>query len=252
MPLTLALTMPFTFKQFHIDDSHCGMPVSTDGVLLGAWAPLSQAQQILDIGTGSGLLALMAAQRSHGVITAIEIDANAAIDCRRNFAASDWAARLTLINSDIRQWIDSTTSPLPQFDHIICNPPYFEAGPLSQCDRRAQARHTHRLDFAQLLNAIRQLLSSEGNASIILPQASFAGFSAQLAQAQLAIIEQVDVSSVTGKAAHRHLLRLGHLAALSDAKDTNTKSTTQLTIRDKNGAYTPEMVALTQAFYLKL
>ena len=94
--------MPFTFKQFHIDDNRCGMPVSTDGVLLGAWAPLSQAQTILDIGAGSGLLSLMAAQRSQAKITAIELDDQAALDCQHNFNASAWSDRLELICCDIQ------------------------------------------------------------------------------------------------------------------------------------------------------
>lgn len=113
--------MPFSFKQFHIDDSQCGMPVSTDGVLLGAWAPLIAADTVLDIGAGSGLLSLMVAQRSQAKITAIELDHGAAIDCQYNFNQSPWTKRLTLIPCSIQQYCASTVTP--RFDHIICNPP---------------------------------------------------------------------------------------------------------------------------------
>lgn len=94
--------MAFTFKQFHIDDLNCGMPVSTDGVILGAWSPLSQAQQILDIGAGSGLLSLMAAQRSLGRITAVELEEKAAAACLYNMVQSPWADRLSVIHCDIQ------------------------------------------------------------------------------------------------------------------------------------------------------
>lgn len=122
--------MPFTFKQFHVDDSHCGMPVSTDGVLLGAWAPLTQAKTILDIGAGSGLLSLMAAQRSEAVIQALEIDPLAAQDCQHNIDQSPWSDRITLIQADLLQWYPlAQTQAQTQFDHILCNPPYFDNGP---------------------------------------------------------------------------------------------------------------------------
>ena len=119
--------MPFTFKLFHVDDSRCGMPVSTDGVLLGAWAPLVQAKTILDIGAGSGLLSLMAAQRSLAKITAIELDTDAALDCQQNFNASTWPERLEVICCDIQTYSQTCNRAEQgkQFEHIICNPPYF-------------------------------------------------------------------------------------------------------------------------------
>ncbi len=237
--------MPFTFKQFHIDDSHCGMTVSTDGVLLGAWAPLTQANNIVDIGAGSGLLSLMAAQRSQAKITAIEIDADAVFDCQTNIDASPWAQRIALVHTGISQW--ANTQPAHSYDHIICNPPYFANGPQSDNQRRATARHTDSLDFDTLLAVMSQLLNQQGQASLILPSASLTLFTNLLAVHKLTLIRQVDVISVTGKAAHRHLLLLGHQTANSIETEQH-----QLTIRSKTGDYTAEMIALTQDFYLKL
>ncbi|QYK00797.1 tRNA1(Val) (adenine(37)-N6)-methyltransferase [Shewanella psychrotolerans] len=236
--------MPFSFKQFHIDDSHCGMPVSTDGVLLGAWAPLSDAESILDIGAGSGLLSLMAAQRSEAQVTAIEIDSQATQDCQHNINQSPWHERITLVTQCVTQWAQTHNQ---QYDHILCNPPYFDNGPQSNDQRRAQARHTDTLNFEMLLTAIKRLLNPDGNASLILPQASLGRFLLRLGDHQLNLIERVDIISVEGKSPQRHLLLLAHKTP--QARPTEVK---QLIIRNRLGDYTQEMVELTRAFYLKM
>ncbi|MCG9747618.1 methyltransferase [Shewanella sp. Isolate8] len=243
--------MPFTFKQFHVDDSHCGMPVSTDGVLLGAWAPLAQAKTILDIGAGSGLLSLMAAQRSEAMIQALEIDRLAAQDCQHNIDQSPWRDRITLTQTDLLDWYplaqtQTQTQTQAQFDHILCNPPYFDNGPQAQCDKRAQARHTDSLAFEDLLRAIKHLLAPKGQASLILPAASLDRFLSLLPQCELALHARVDITTTPTKAPQRHLLCLSH-----DAPSTEVK-TESLSIRTASGEYSEAMVALTQAFYLKL
>ncbi|QYJ98397.1 methyltransferase [Shewanella alkalitolerans] len=243
--------MPFTFKQFHVDDSHCGMPVSTDGVLLGAWAPLTQAKTILDIGAGSGLLSLMAAQRSEAVIQALEIDRLAAQDCQHNIDQSPWGDRIKLIQADLLDWYPlAQTQAQTQFDHILCNPPYFDNGPQSQCSKRAQARHTDSLAFDQLLSAIKQLLAPQGNASLILPNASLGRFLPLLADFELKLNARVDITTAPSKKPQRHLLCLSH--AISSAEPSEAIEAEHISIRDASGAYSQAMVALTQAFYLKL
>ncbi|MCG9695738.1 methyltransferase [Shewanella sp. Isolate11] len=241
--------MPFSFKQFHIDDSRCGMAVSTDGVVLGAWAPLAQAKRIVDIGAGSGLLSLMAAQRSQAKITAVEIDNDAALDCQSNIDASPWAHRIELQHQSVLHWASTAEH---SFDHIVCNPPYFANGPQSEDQRRATARHTDSLDFDSLLGVIGQIMSEQGQASLILPSASLSAFISLLNQHRLALLTRVDVISVEGKTPHRHLLLLGHQAQLDDQRQANEPQIHSLTIRTPCGRYSPEMVALTQAFYLKL
>ncbi|WP_299003579.1 methyltransferase [uncultured Shewanella sp.] len=237
--------MPFTFKQFHINDSLCGMRVSTDGVLLGAWAPLTQARTILDIGTGSGLLSLMAAQRSQAQITAVELDENAVNDCKHNFKASSWSDRLKVHHSAIQHFVANQRV----FDHIICNPPYFTNGPQSQVAARSTARHTDNLSFDELLSAINQLLSSNGVASLILPSASLNSFLMRLSIFQLKLTQRVDVASIEGKTPSRHLINLQHVNV--DIQSPYPV-TTQLNIRTSTGQYSKEMQALTRDFYLKL
>ncbi|MGS0680202.1 tRNA1(Val) (adenine(37)-N6)-methyltransferase [Shewanella sp. 125m-7] len=245
--------MPFTFKRFHIDDSRCGMPVSTDGVLLGAWAPLSQANTILDIGAGSGLLSLMAAQRSQARITAVELDLDSAIDCLHNFSASPWAGRLELVCSDIQGYCQNQPR---QFDHIICNPPYFANGPQSNKTSRATARHTDSLSFDSLLGAIKQLLAADGQASIILPTESVHLLESKIEPLGLTLRGRLLAASVAGKTPNRQVLLLGHDLKDKKAQQSNAQTQAsfeqQLTIREKNGQYSEAFTQLSQDFYLKL
>ncbi|MGI2257904.1 tRNA1(Val) (adenine(37)-N6)-methyltransferase [Shewanella sp. GXUN23E] len=239
--------MPFTFKQFHIDDQDCGMPVSTDAVVLGAWAPLENARQILDIGAGSGLLSLMAAQRSQAQITAVEIDTGAAKACAANIGASPWAQRIKLYQGDITGFVaPQTAGGMAGFDHIICNPPYFETGPQSAKAGRAVARHTESLPFHVLAQQLQRLLAPQGQASLILPLASLPAWREAVAQhSALQLIRQCDVISVRGKAPKRALLLMQHSQSAAGALKQD-----QLVIREPDNSYSEQMHALTRNFYL--
>lgn len=125
-------TKDFEFKRFTIIGGKCGMPVSTDGVLLGAWADIQDAKTILDIGTGTGLLALMCAQRSpNSEILAIDIDNDAIQATQHNISSSVWASRIQASQADVTQM-----SSQRQFECIVCNPPYFNSGEQSRHEQR--------------------------------------------------------------------------------------------------------------------
>ena len=234
----------FTFKQFHVNDHGCGMPVSTDGVMLGAWATLPRSGQILDIGTGSGLLALMSAQRttSNGnPITAIEIDSGAATAAQKNFSDSPWPARIELAHQSVQDWASQQTAG--SVAAIVCNPPYFNHGEQADCQSRATARHTDTLSHHDLLSAISYLLSPTGSASLILPV--YEG--EQLIQAarahQLYCQRVCEVKTTERKAPTRLLIAL--TASPSEPQHE------QLVIHE-SGEYSEAFVALTKAFYLKM
>ncbi|MFT5234882.1 MAG: tRNA1Val (adenine37-N6)-methyltransferase [Shewanella sp.] len=242
--------MAFTFKQFHIDDHGCGMPVSTDAVLLGAWAPLTQAKHILDIGAGSGLLSLMAAQRSDGHLTAIELDDTAVSACDKNFSASKWQSRLELVHASVQEFsFTHQTSDAVKFDHIICNPPYFKGGTQSSNRLRAQARHTDTLDFQSLLQAITQLLTPTGTASLILPTQSMAPFNEELSRSTLWMNQLTDIRDSEKKLPHRHLFTLKHCA--NDIEQDQPLIKAHFCIKEPDGSYTQEMIAQITDFYLK-
>lgn len=155
----------FHFKQFSVADEKCGMKVGTDGTIHGAWAPVpSGPSRILDIGTGSGLMALMFAQRCpEAHITGIDIDAGAAEQAMENFAASPWADRLEVIHTPVQEFCESG------FDLVASNPPYFVDSLKNPDAARLKARHTDTLSFGALVGHSARLVRDGGIVSYVLP-----------------------------------------------------------------------------------
>lgn len=168
----------FQFKQFTIFQDRCAMKVGTDGVLLGAWASggstcLSHRRRILDIGTGTGLIALMMAQRfPDALIDAIEIDRDAAEQACENVSASPFADRIRVMEISLQEYAERMSvqgGRFSKYDAIASNPPYF-VNSLKNPDKfRAIARHTDTLSFRQLMKGVSCLLSDDGVLSVILP-----------------------------------------------------------------------------------
>lgn len=156
----------FECKQFKIEQGDCAMKVTTDASLLGAYANVKSAQRILDIGTGTGLLSLFAAQRTSAAIDAVELDAQAATQARINFNNSPWPERLSLIEVDIRDYADQQPQ---RYDCILTNPPFFTDSTPNACDRASLARHNSQLPLIDLIKAIDQLLTENGQVWILLP-----------------------------------------------------------------------------------
>jgi tRNA1Val (adenine37-N6)-methyltransferase len=156
----------FHFKQFSVRHDRSGMKVGTDGVLLGAWVHVQKAKRILDIGTGTGVIALMLAQRTKPTVTidAIEIDSNAIDDASENFSSSPWKERLTLHHERVQEF-----NTLEKFDLIISNPPYFIDSFKPPNDQRVIARHSESLSFSDLLRVTEKLLSDKGKLNVVLP-----------------------------------------------------------------------------------
>lgn len=210
--------MSFTFKRFHIDDTHCAMKVGTDGVLLGAWADVEGARRILDIGCGSGLVMLMVAQRCPAArVMGVEIDEAAAHDATDNAARSPFFERIDVVKADIWEYSQSYSQ---KFDSIVCNPPYYEEDVLPPTAQRAQARHTAGggLTFEALLLVVSQLLDKESKRarfSVVLPTATASRFIALAAIHGLNLIRRTDVVTRKGKPCKRVLLEFSpHVAPL--------------------------------------
>lgn len=249
----------FTFKQFHINAYQCGMPVSTDAILLGAWADLSKANNILDIGCGTGLLAIMCAQRNPiANITAVEIELNAFKAACENTVNSPWAQRLTVKHTSIQNFI-TTVPPNTTFDAIICNPPYFNNGLESTNSQRAIARHTSALSHQHLIKYCDQLLKEQGTANFVLPKEEGLSFIGLLQSegtnnnSNLVVTRFTDVKTTINKPASRVLIELTKQPQTPDISillDTKLSST-ELIIHNGQG-YSSEFIALTKAFYLKM
>ncbi|WP_042050363.1 tRNA1(Val) (adenine(37)-N6)-methyltransferase [Aeromonas dhakensis] len=236
----MARNSGFTFKQFHVEHDRCAMKVGTDGILLGAWAPLGKARRILDIGTGSGLIALMLAQRSHADcrIDAVELDKHAAQQARENAAASPWPRRVTIIESAIQGY---QAAP---YDLIVANPPYFVAGQSFSDPARAMARHTGALDSHALLAACDRLLTPDGQVALVVPTAMADEILCISADYDLHAVCYTAVITRAGKEANRVLLLLG--------RGLNRCDRGEIVIHSAEGTYSDRYIQLTSPFYLKM
>jgi tRNA1Val (adenine37-N6)-methyltransferase len=160
------MAKPFQYKHFRIEQDKSPMKVGTDGVLIGAWANASKKKKTLDIGTGTGLIALMLAQRfSNLTITGVELHEGAFENARTNFKNSNWSNRLSPILSDLNQY-----KPRKPFDLIVSNPPFFINSQKNKEEGKTTARHTDSLSFKDLINFAEKNLADNGQLDIILPK----------------------------------------------------------------------------------
>ncbi len=211
------------------------MKVGTDGVLLGAWCDCS-GNRILDAGTGSGLIALMAAQRNgSATIDAVEIDAAAAECASKNVAASPWSDRINIICSALQSFDTSS-----RYDLIVSNPPYFSETLRSPDPARAAARHSCSLPHRELIVSALRMLTTGGRLSVILPAGEMPAFSFQAAAAGLHLLRRCDVATKPDAAPKRILSEWG----LGDGQSDMPAELTSITVGSD------EYRRLTNEFYL--
>lgn len=233
----------FQFKQFVVYHDKCAMKVGTDGVLAGAWTQVENARRILDIGTGSGLIALMLAQRNPTAsIVAVDIDEGAVEQACENVDRSPWKHRIEVRKGDIRKVSDTWGT----FDVIVSNPPYFVENVKCPHRQRNTARHTDELDFESLLSAVSGLLSDDGSFSVILPAAAAADFTALAVEKQLHLARQTWVHPREELAAKRVLMAF---AKHSFPETSVTHLVIESSVRH---VYTPEFESMVRPFYLAL
>ena len=230
----------FRFKQFTIYQEKTAMKVGTDGVLLGAWANLEHARRVLDIGTGTGLIAIMAAQRApRATIEAIEIDPSAYQQALENVARCPWHQHLRVHLGAIQDFHSPTL-----FDALLCNPPFFKRSLLAPDPGRAIARHCTTLSHEDLLLAAQRLLTPEGKISLILPVNEAQDFIRLAENSDWFINKMTDVFPTPQKPRKRCLLELSRL---------NTPCTrSSIIIENERHAYNDAFVSLVKDFYLNL
>lgn len=159
----------FRFKQFNVQHQKSSMKIGTDGVLLGAWAHVSDAKMALDIGTGTGVIALMMAQRNSDlIIDAVEIDAASSEEALENVKSSDWSNRIYIHNTSVQEFAKEPDNR-NKYDLIVSNPPFYTGGTLSENMSRNEVRHTKKLSHNELLMAVKKMLKSEGLFEMVLP-----------------------------------------------------------------------------------
>lgn len=233
----------FQFKHFRIEQAACAMKVSTDACVLGAAAPIETATRLLDVGTGTGLLALMAAQRNPTVqVEAVEIDAAAAAQAAWNVAASPWAGRIRVHPLSLAAY--AATRP-GHFDHILSNPPFFRHSLRSPDAQRSTARHaaTDTLSFTELATFAAAHLAPGGQLTVLLPPPEMLVFEQTARMAGLAPVHRLVLHHRPGSKPLRHVTTF---AATPPAPLTE-----QLLIqRRPDESYSPAFQELLQPFYL--
>lgn len=231
---------PFRFKQFEIFQDKTAMKVGTDGVLLGAWSTLEFGNNILDIGTGTGLISLMLAQRyPYAKIDAVEIDEDAFIQAKENFEQAIFSDRLTIVNSSLQDY-----STAKKYDLIVSNPPFFVVNDTVDFDARKQARQQETLTFEELIKKTAELLHKDGLASFIIPYDQMVDFCMITAQNALKLSRVVYIKGNSTTVTKRVLLEFSF-----HKKEIEEK---ELIIEVDRHKYTEDYIKLTKDFYLKM
>ena len=249
----------FRFKQFTVWHDRCAMKVGTDGVLLGAWCPMAvdslqlivnsrkhKEFRVLDIGTGSGLIALMLAQRTCAVdslqltvsIDAIDVDEGAVEQATYNFEQSPWVEQLHAYQSSLQEWHSET-----KYDLIVSNPPYFQASLKNPDSQRATARHTDTLSYTALIQHASRLLQEDGTLALVLPFEAKEDIVALAEAHSLYPTLITHVHSKPGKPAKRLLIAFSPITHGEYATHT-------FYIESEDSPRSAEYKALTKEFYL--
>jgi tRNA1Val (adenine37-N6)-methyltransferase len=230
----------FAFKQFKIVQDKCAMKVGTDAVLLGSWVNASNAKTILDIGTGTGIISLMLAQKSPARIDAIDIDLNAFIQATENVNDCIWKDRIEVHHISLQQFAKESDH---KYDLIVSNPPYFVDSTKASEESRTNARHTDQLPFKDLLDGVLKLLSPTGKFYVILPTKESELFKEDAEKHKLFLTKVTKVITRTDKPEKRLLMRFEFIQrAFSEDSITIEK--------DERHSYTDEYKELTKDYYL--
>jgi len=236
-------TEPFQFKEFTIQQDKCAMKIGTDGVLLGAWISIKdQYNSILDIGTGTGIIALQLAQRSNALtIDAIEIDDNAYEQAVENFENSNWGDRLFCYHTSLQEF---TSEIDEQYDLIVSNPPFYHDAFETENEKRNKARFTSSLSFKELLFSVSKLLSKEGTFSLIIPFKEEKQF---VVLAEKYYLFPTRICRVKGNLSSQIKRSL-----LEFSLQKNNVEITELIVEIERHHYTKEYTALVRDFYMKM
>jgi len=231
----------FEFKQFTVYHDRCAMKVGTDGVLLGAWADVSKAATALDIGTGSGLIALMLAQRNANIkVSAIDIDAGAIEQTGYNIDASPFNDRIYYEQVSLQDLADKTSMT---YDLIVSNPPFFRNSLKSPDVQRSNARHTDTLSMEELIPLSAKLLSQEGRLTVIYPYEYMEAIRITIEQNELYINRITKVYPTPSSQIKRILIEA--------SKTRRELAENELIIETGRHGYSPEFKELTKDFYIK-
>src|SRR5664280_1075535 len=229
----------FSFKQFTIYQDKSAFKVGTDGVLLGAYADLNGVTNILDIGSGTGLLSIMLAQRCEAMITAIEPDHDSFIQSCENVNLVEWQKRIKIVNSDLQNF----NSDNEKFDLIVTNPPYFCDSLKSPDPRKSAARHNDSLTTVEIVTGVKRLLKDDGRLQLILPYVEGNVFIADASRYGFYCNNILKIRPLPESEIRRLILTFTRTKKIPVEKF--------LTIEHGRYQFTDDYISLTKDFYLK-
>jgi tRNA1Val (adenine37-N6)-methyltransferase len=232
----------FQFKKFRINQDKTAMKVCTDSCILGAYISADQAKTILDIGTGTGLLALMVAQKSTAFIDAIEIEEMAYEQAKENVNASPWSNSIRIFHTSIQNFILEANH---RYDLIISNPPFYSNQLKSPNTQKNIAHHSEQLSFDELINSVNQLLSEDGKFIFILPESEFKLLGKRLSENNFYETERMMIKDRSSSPIFRIIGSFQRIV-------TNYPTERELIIKDENGVYTEDFKKLLKDYYLNL
>ena len=236
----------FQFKEFIVNQDKCAMKVCTDACIFGAYFSSEEKDKsnnetnILDIGTGTGLLSLMTAQKVKGNIEAVEIDKNAFEQAEQNFRNSPWKSRLSVLHADVTKLTLNK-----RYDIIISNPPFFEGSLKSNNQQNNLAKHNTSLTYTALASFVYSNLTDNGRFYILLPYKEFEVFKKIATEKKLTLVEKIDVRS---SATSEYFRTIGVFTSRA-VQQTNAES---LIIKDNHNEYTNDFIELLKDYYLYL
>jgi tRNA1Val (adenine37-N6)-methyltransferase len=231
----------FAFKQFNVKQDKCAMKVGTDAVLLGSWIQPNGSTHILDIGTGTGVIALMLAQKTNASIVGIDIDVSATQQAQENVDESKFKNSITLFNTSFQDYVKTTSL---KFQLIVSNPPFFEQSLKSSDEKRSNARHADVLPFDELLEGVIKVLDESGKFCLILPTLEADKFRNMAQKKGLYLSKLLRVKSRVDKDTDkRHLMQF-------EFKPTEFSEETIAIEEDERHSYTEAYKELTKAYYL--
>ena len=231
----------FAFKQFIIKQDKCAMKVGTDAVLLGAWVLPNGSKQILDIGTGTGVIALMLSKKTEAHIDAIDIDEEAVLQAKQNALDSKFSNQITVTHTSLQEYSKISTQ---KYNLIVTNPPYFEQSLKSTDEQRSHARHADVLPFEELLDGVLKLLDEKGKFCLILPTLEAEKFRALAEKKGLHLSKLLRVKSRVDKDVDkRHLMQF-------EVKPTEFSEKTISIEEEVRHQYTDDYKDLTKDYYI--
>ena len=231
----------FAFKQFNVKQDKCAMKVGTDAVLLGSWIQPNGSIHILDIGTGTGVIALMLAQKTNASIVGIDIDVSATQQAQENVDESKFKNSITLFNTSFQDYVKTTAL---KFQLIVSNPPFFEQSLKSSDEKRSNARHADVLPFDDLLDGVIKLLDAKGKFCLILPTLEAEKFRNMAQKKGLYLSKLLRVKSRVDKDTDkRHLMQF-------EFTPTEFSEETISIEEDERHSYTQAYKELTKAYYI--